>query len=88
MKQSTEREIWHRLIDPCWKDLSPAAAKDLLRLKFQSAGLQRMNELATLARSGTLSEKQREELEIYSRIGRMFAVIQAKARMVLKRSKA
>jgi hypothetical protein len=42
-----------------------------------------MNRLAEMNRGGALNEEQQAELETYARIGRMVAVMQARARLAL-----
>lgn len=84
MVAELETSIWQRLIEPSWNDLSPEEANGILRLKFGPADIDEMNRLAALAREGALTTAENEELETYMRIGRMVAILQAKARLALK----
>jgi uncharacterized protein YnzC (UPF0291/DUF896 family) len=86
MVAQVETNIWQRLIDPAWHDLTPEAAQSILRLKFAQADIDKMNVLAALARDGTLTDSQKEEMDAYMRIGRMVAIMQSKARLAVKRS--
>lgn len=84
MVAEVETNIWQRILEPSWEDLNAEAAQGLLRLKFRQKDIDRMNELAALAREGALSADQRQEIETYERIGCMLAIIQSKARSILK----
>ncbi len=86
MVAQNEASIWERVVEPSWSELKPEAAKAILQLKFRGADLNRMNELAELARDGSLSPVQRQELETYNRIGQALAIMQSKARTVLGKS--
>jgi hypothetical protein len=83
MVAQNEASIWERVVEPSWSELKPEAAEAILQLKFRRADLDRMNELAELARGGSLSSVQRQELETYNRIGHALAIMQSKARAVL-----
>jgi hypothetical protein len=84
MVANIESNMWERVVSP-WDDLSPEAADALLRLRFPQRDIDRMNELAALARDGQLTPAQSQELELYNRVGHMLAVVQSKARMALKK---
>ena len=83
MVAKVETSIWDRLLEASAEDLTPETANWLLRLRFRQADLDRMNHLAEINRAGAISEEQRAELETYARIGRMVAVMQARARLAL-----
>jgi hypothetical protein len=83
MVAQNEASIWQRVVEPSWSRLNPEAAKAILQLEFRPADLDRMNELAELAREGTLSPNQREELETYNRIGQALAIMQSQARSAI-----
>jgi hypothetical protein len=75
--------IFGRLIESDQEDLSPDLARYLLRLSFPRQDRERVNELATKARAGTLSVEERDELERYSLAGDVLALWQSKARRSL-----
>lgn len=61
-------------------------ARALLRLKFSEAQNERMRELADKANRGTLSEDERERMESFRRVGNLLALLQARARLALRRA--
>ncbi|HMB96416.1 MAG TPA: hypothetical protein VKK61_10285 [Tepidisphaeraceae bacterium] len=84
MVANAETDIWQRIVEPSWEALGAEAALGILRLGFKQNDIDRMNQLAELARQGNLSDEQQTEIDTYTRIGHMLAVMQSKARMVLK----
>ena len=78
--------ILERLIEPDQDDLSPAAAEYLLRLDFPRKDHERLQRLSAKASAGTLSAKERTELDDYLRIADLLALLQSKARRALKRA--
>ena len=85
---ATENEaaILKRVIHPEKGDLSPEAAKQLLRLQFDEADHARMAELSAKAQEGTLSQAERDELDGYINVSHFIAFVQSKARISLKAS--
>jgi hypothetical protein len=75
-----------RLIRPDRDDLSVAAARSILAIDFDPADRERMRSLSAKARAGTLSAKERAEIDSYERVGHLFDLLHAKARRSLKRS--
>ncbi len=84
MSTITEAEVFRRVFEPENPDLSPAAAKSILRLDFNPVDRDRMNTLAEKARMGKLSKREDEELEIFIQVGHLLAIMQSKARQALK----
>lgn len=80
----SDTEILGRLVKPGSGNLSPAAAEGLLSLQFSEGDVRRMNDLAAMAREGTLSSEQKGEAESYNRVGHLVAVLHSKARLSLK----
>lgn len=76
--------ILSRVIEPMNEPLTPDAARTLLTLRFQKIDERRMNQLAAMARKGTLSERERDEAEQYNLVGHMLALLHAKARRALE----
>lgn len=79
-----EAAILSRLIRPERADLSPEAARSLLKLDFDDLDRTRMHELAGKAQDGMLSSAEEAELENYRRIGRLLDLMRSKARRSLK----
>ena len=88
MVANTETAIWERVIDPNEEDLSPEAARFLLRLDFGEPDHARMQELAQKSNDGTLTADERVELQNYVRIGNVLALMQSKARLSLRHARA
>jgi hypothetical protein len=81
--QNSGVAILSRVIEPTEEPLTPEAARTLLAFRFQKIDERRMNQLASKARKGTLSERERNEAEQYNLVGHMLALLQAKARHAL-----
>jgi hypothetical protein len=84
MPAPSDAEILGRLVDPSAGTLNPSAAQGLLALRFRERDVERMNELAAMARDGKLSSDLRQEAESYNRIGHLLALLHSKARASLK----
>lgn len=82
----TASAIWSRVVNPERGDLSPEAARALLKLDFAPEDHRRANELSEKARQGTLTPTEQAELEEFIRVGNELAVLQSKARLSLKRT--
>ncbi|MGH7178523.1 MAG: hypothetical protein ACREJC_14195 [Tepidisphaeraceae bacterium] len=83
MVAKIEDNIWNRVIEPSWDQLSHDAAEAILKLRFAQTDMERMDQLADRARQGTLSGDEQDELDAYTRIGRMVSILQSKARRAL-----
>lgn len=81
-----EAAILSRLIRPERADLSPEAARSILKLDFDDQDRARMHELAAKAQAGTLTGAEEAELESYRRVGRLLDMMRSKARRSLKDS--
>jgi hypothetical protein len=82
---STEAAILDRLIHPGQADLPCEAAKALLTLRFDQQDLDRIHELVTRNQADALTPAERSELESYLRVGSFIELLQAKARLSLKK---
>jgi hypothetical protein len=82
---TSEAAIWQRVIQPEDDDLSAAAARAFLRLRFQSHDLERMHALAVKNQQETLTEQEIADLDAYRRVGLLLELLQAKARLILKK---
>jgi len=83
---SAEAAILGRMLKPERGDLSPEAARSLLRLEFDPDDRSRMHELALRAQAGSLTDAEESELENYRRIGRLLELMRSKARRSLARA--
>ena len=79
----TESEILEQVIESDTAGMSPEAAQALLRFRFNTAAVARMNELAEKNRQGTIAPSERALLERYLRVGNFLNLIHAKARCAL-----
>lgn len=84
LEPATESDILSRVIDADDETLSPEVARALLRWRFRQPDVDRMQELADRNTEGDLSPEERRDLENYVRVGRLLAVLQAKARLSLQ----
>ncbi len=82
----TDAAVFGRLVKPDRGDLSPAAAREILSLRFDEEDARRMNQLAEKAREGTLTPEEEAEIESYRRAGYLLGVLWSKARLSLKRA--
>jgi hypothetical protein len=80
----TEAAILQRVIRPYEGNLSPEAAKELLKLEFPESDHIRMAELSAKAQEGTLTAAERDELDSYINVSHFIAFVQSKARISLK----
>ena len=81
---NTEAAILARIIQTDERELTPDAARYLLAMRLPSSHEDRVNELSAKARAGSLTEVESQELDSYLHIGSLLAVMQSKARQLLK----
>lgn len=81
---NNEAAILARVINPDEPTLSPDAAQSFLDLKFSRSDMVKMKKLAARARKGLLRPEEDAELNSYLHVGRLLALIQAKARKSLR----
>lgn len=81
-----EAAILGRLIRPEQDDLSPDAARSILRLDFDAQDRTRMHQLAVKAQQGTLTAADEAELTSYRGVGRLLELMRSKARRSLRRA--
>ena len=79
-------EILTRTIQPAEGNLPIEAARSILNFRLSPTDWERVNELAVRARAGTLTAEERAELDEYERITCLLELMQAKARLSLKRA--
>ena len=83
---NTEAAILARVIESDPEAITPDVARYLLSMQLPRADEERVNELSAKARAGCLSEGETQELDSYLHIGRLLAVMQSRARTMLKNS--
>jgi hypothetical protein len=80
--------IFARVWDGTAGALTPALARHVLTLGFADADTARMRELVARNRDGRLTDQELEILDNYVLVGDLLAVLQAKARRLLKAAPA
>lgn len=83
---NTEAAILARIIESGPSAITPDVARYLLSMRLPSADEERVDELSAKAREGSLSDSEMQELDSYLHIGRLLAVMQSRARRLLKDS--
>ena len=83
---NSEAAILARVFEADQGDLAPDAARFFLHADFPPSDRARMDSLARKARQGILTVGEQEELEHYCHVGDLLALMQSKARMVVKQS--
>src|SRR5205807_776046 len=73
-----------RLVEPVIRTLTPEVARALIKLRADRELQARMDELAEKCNEGRLTPDEKEEYETSIRFGNFIAIIQAKARALLK----
>jgi hypothetical protein len=76
-----------RLLDPIGRILTPDVARDLVRLRFDAKAQAHIDRLARKCNEGKLTDSERKEYETLVSVIDFIAILQAKARKRLKRSK-
>ena len=79
-----ESRILSRVIASTPGGLAPEVAREVLRWKFASVDIERMNDLAERNRQGEATPSEVNELERYSRIGNLLSLLQSEARQSLR----
>jgi hypothetical protein len=81
---TTESTILQRVLAPANPSWSRSMAEAVLALRLPEVERARMEQLATKASDGTLSDDERHEAEAYDRIGVLIELMQSKARLSLQ----
>jgi hypothetical protein len=76
--------IWQRTIE-FEGELSPEAARALLKFRFSNRDHGVMHELSAKARAGTLSPQEQTDLDTFERLGCLLDIIHSEARRALKK---
>jgi hypothetical protein len=82
---NTEAAILTRILRAEDHEITPDVARFLLSMKLSKTDGERVNQLSSKARSGSLTEAERQELESYLHIGTLLGVMQSKARRLTQR---
>jgi hypothetical protein len=80
---ASEVVLWSRVLQPESGDLSPEAARSILRLELGEQDRVRMHGLVVRGQAGTLTEAEEAELEVYCRVGRLLDLMRSTARRSL-----
>ena len=83
---SAEAEILSRVIGPKNASFTPDVDRSVLEMRFTDTDTNRMNELATKSRGGSLSEEEQEQLHAYLFVGALLDLMHSKARPCLKQA--
>jgi hypothetical protein len=80
----SEAAIFGRVLEPEEATLDVAAARAILELDFKQPDKDRMRALLAKAKKGTLTAKEKVEIDNYERVGHMLSLMKSKARRSLK----
>jgi hypothetical protein len=83
-ESSAETEILSRVLLNGRQGLTPQLARYFLARGFSDEDKTRMHELAVKNQQGTIAPDELRELDSYVRVGDLLAILQSKARKVLK----
>jgi hypothetical protein len=86
--KTPDTPVLDRLLDPLGRILTPEVARNLINLRFDPKAQTRIDKLARRCNEGRLSEEERREYEVYVHAIDFIAILQSKARALLKRSAA
>ncbi len=78
--------VLNRLLDPLGQLLSPEVARRLVDYRFDAKSQTRIDKLARKCNEGQLTDGERREYETYVQTLDFIAILQAKARSILKQS--
>ena len=79
-------EVLDRLLEPVSLCFGEEGARSLVELRADPQAQQRIEELAAKANDGALNPMERDEYEACVHAGEVIAILQAKARLQLKRA--
>jgi len=81
---NTAQGILDELLEPVGACLTPEVAEQLTKLRAPESVQVRIEELAGKSEAGTLSDAEREEFAALVSMGNFIAILQSKARKLLK----
>lgn len=79
--------VWDRVVD-FERELSPTAARALLRIQISAREHANMSNLMEEARTRKLSAAEEQELDAYEKLGCLLGIVHSKARQALKKTVA
>jgi hypothetical protein len=82
----SEAEILEHVVSPITGDLTPEASRAILELKFDAAATKRIRQLLKKNNRGSITAEERIALERFLRVGKFIDLLQAKARVSLKKA--
>lgn len=88
MKDAQNVTVLDRLLDPLSRCLTHEGARELLELRADAVAQTRISELAEKCNEGLLTPEERREYETYVHLGNFIAILQAKARLLLRQQLA
>ena len=88
MKNSESASVLDRLLEPVTRCLTPESARALVELRADADAQARIAELAEKCNEGRLTAEERREYETYVHVGNLIAILQAKARVLLRQQPA
>jgi hypothetical protein len=84
--KTLDAPVLDRLLDPIGRILTPEVAWKLANYRFDAKAQARIDQLARKCNEGKLSDQERREYETYVQTIDFIAILQAKARALLRRS--
>jgi hypothetical protein len=81
---NTEAAILARVIESDPRTITPEVARYLLSMRLPGPDEERVDELSAKARAGSLTTGEEQELDSYLQIGGLLAVMQSRARQLLR----
>lgn len=84
---AADAAIWERAIQ-FEGEMSPTAARALLKLRFSEQDLQRMLDLSAKTRNGTLTPPEQVQIDTFEQVSCVLDILHSKARRALKQRQA
>jgi hypothetical protein len=84
--KTLDAPVLDKLLDALARILTPEVARKLVNLPFDAEAKARIDKLARKCNEGALPDDERREYETYVHTIDFIAILQAKARALLKRS--
>jgi hypothetical protein len=84
--QNGQTDVLNRLVGVNEQGFTPDVARYFLKLDFLETDHERMAELAEKAQLGELTPLEKAEMETYNQFGHLLAILQLRARRVLKQA--
>lgn len=88
MDRDSTAAVLDRLLDPLARSFTPDVAADIAKLRADPETAARIAELADKCNEGTLSREEKAEYETAIAVSNFIAILQAKARALLKSTRA